>query len=623
MGVVTRAGVVLGGVVALLLPSSGALADARDAGSIAGLTERLATARRSGAPLTKRCHSDAFIEAYQVLPTLEPAQRKPIEELLELPPELTHFVESDGDFPVRVSFADASLQDKADQVLAAVALSYAKQVQEWGFWPPIVEAGMAPFRVYLMDAGGAAGYTAPYLDNDATPHNDAFTYIVIDPKLEGMHLDATVAHEFNHACQLAMDAGELRSFMENTASYIEVPVIPSSIPLAAAMFPYFQSQPFRPLEYRLSVSSDGYEYGGALWPMFLTHHYGGGDPAWLRRVWEGSVQEGLTNEPDYFDALDAVLVEDGFADTTGVQDAARAFARYRFFVGDYADGYHLPSAQHWGGAEVWVTAQWTSKQLPALDRGPFEASTKPQPNGCNYVTMTPDFDTGYPIKFSFNGMTGVPWDVSVLEIAAGKEPVDVEIDVDDQGDGSVTIDASELHLLVLVICQSTDAAYDPDLSHWAGADYRYSITYDVPPPTISSVTPHELPLGAQQVELTIDGGGFVDGEGLKVVLAGEYMVLERVKYVSRHQLIVEASVDPAADLGSYDLIVTNPAGLMATTSIDIVAPLAGVPAEDGPSGCACDMSAARPPRGWPLALLVGLVSLLRRRRDGTPNAAPR
>jgi hypothetical protein len=47
-----------------------------------------------------------------------------------------------------------------------------------------------------------------------------------------------------------MDAAELRSFFENTASYIEIPVFPASAPFAAMMFPYFQRHPYRALEFK-------------------------------------------------------------------------------------------------------------------------------------------------------------------------------------------------------------------------------------------------------------------------------------------------------------------------------------------------------------------------------------
>ena len=616
MGFVIRVRLMLFGLGVLLLPAV-ASADAAGDDEAERLVQRLAAARAPNLPLTKRCYTDAFTEAYQALPTLVTEQRKPIEDLLGPPSDLSHFVETAGAFPVRVSFADPSLQSKAEQILDTIAVSYAKQVGEWGFWPPIVEEGADPYRVYLMDAGGAAGYTSPYLDNPATPHNDAFSYIVIDPQLDGLQLDATVAHEFNHACQVAMDASELRSFMENTASYIEVAVLPSSIPLVAAMFPYFQSQPFRPLEYRLSIHSDGYEYGGALWPMFLTHYYGDGDPVWLRRVWEASVQEGFMNEPDYFDALDTVLIEDGGIDGGidggGVRDAARTFARYRFFVGNYADGYHLPNAEYWGGAEVWVSAEWTANDMPVLDREPFDASTRPQPNGCNYITMNPDGDNDYPIKFSFDGAMSVPWHVSVLEIAAGKESVDTPVELDDEGHGSVAIDASALQRLVLVVCQSTDGDYDPDYSNWGAANYRYSISYDAPAPTIVSVTPDELPLGAHDVELTVDGSGFAHAPGFSVDLGEKHTVLKLVKFVSSEQLIVKATIAPDAELGPHALTVTNPGGAHAVTMVDFVAPLADEPVDDVSSGCACDLASAPPSRGWLLFLLAGLLPLARRR----------
>ncbi|MBW2523767.1 MAG: hypothetical protein JRI23_06310, partial [Deltaproteobacteria bacterium] len=327
-------------------------------------------------PASVGSHTQVMVEAFQSLPTLSPAEELKLRNLLAPPPDLTYSVEATEPYPMRVSYGSPGLQAKAERVLQAAITSYELQVQDWGFWEPPIEDGLGSYRFYVMDAGGAAGYTAPYLEVDTTDHYDSYTYIVIDPSLGDVSLDATVAHEFNHACQTAMDVGELRSFMENTASYIEAKVFPSSAPLMAGMFPYFQNQPFRSIEYMRTYETDGYEYGGALWALFLTHHYGDDDPRWLREVWEGSVQSSWHNEPDYFDALDELLASDG-----GVREAMHTFAEHRFFVGADDDGHHLPHAGNWHGAEVWRTATVDQTRLPIQDAGPSGTDTQPEPGG--------------------------------------------------------------------------------------------------------------------------------------------------------------------------------------------------------------------------------------------------
>ncbi len=556
---------------------------------------------RSLARPQARCHAESLVEAYQRLPDLPADAREPIRALLDPPTDLQHHVESDAPFPVRVSFADPALQPKAERILAAVATSYQREVIDFGFWPPLMEPGTEPYRIYLMDAGGAAGYTSPYLENPATPHADAYSYIVIDPVLDDIQLDATVAHEFNHACQVAMDVAEVRSFMENTASYIEIPVFPAGLPYAAALFPYFQSQPYRPLEYRVTAQTDGYEYGGALWPLFLVHHYADGDPVWIRQVWEGAMQQGGLNEPDYFDAIDALLADGG-----GVPAAALAFARQRFFVGSRADGQHLPGAEQWGGAEVWLAAQWTHAQLPILDQA-SDPDTRPQPNGCNYVMLTTDASSELPVKFSFAGAPAVAWHVALSTLVDGAETAFETMELE-QAAGELSLPQQGVDEILMLICQATAASYDPDDKAWIGADYAYSIQLDIPPPQIDGVTPSQIAAGSVRVPVTIHGSGFVLGEGFEVALSGEQVAVEGAQLVSGDEVRAFVTVAPGAVLGPRDVTVINPGGAVATAAgaLDVAAPDSPAEAGAASEGCGCRTAPASPRAPWWLAGVLGL-----------------
>jgi MYXO-CTERM domain-containing protein len=558
-------------------------------------------------PLASRCHTQIAVEAFQDLPNLPDQQRSELQALLGPPVDLQFSVESTTPFPVRVSFADPTLQVKAERVLQAIATSYTKEVTEWGFWTPPVEPGTEPYRFYLMGADGAAGYTVPYLENPATPHADAFTYIVIESSLDDLQIDSTVAHELSHATQIAMDAREQPSFMENTSSYIEIPVFPESTLAAASMFPFFQGQPWRPIEYKVAGMTDGYEYGAGLWLLFLTHYYASEDPVLIREIWEGTVQNGVVNEPDYFDAIDG-LVEGGVA------DVAHRLSEYRFFVGDFDDGAHLPNAWQWSGAEVWTTASWFDAQLPVEDQKPVDPSTRPQPNGCNYIVFSPSKDALYPVRFSFDGDASFPWSVQLFQLARGASAtMDVPIDAD--AHGAVVVETNDLDRVVLAVCQAMSADYDPDDKAWLGGDYRYSIEYDTPPPQIVSVTPPAIAAGSHDVAVTVEGAGFVDHPSLEVALGGQLAV--DILAVSDDAIDLAVTVAPNAALGPRDVTVTNPGGASATATgaLSIVAADAasGVEPPSSDAGCACSSSADRQPR-WSAAWLLAALLFAARRR---------
>ncbi|MBW2459592.1 MAG: IPT/TIG domain-containing protein [Deltaproteobacteria bacterium] len=580
--------------------------------------ERLADAypqAASSSPSRARSQTPVLVDAFQRLPQLEPSTRAQVQELLDPPPPLSLSIERDDVFPFRVSYSSPALADKAERVLEAAETSYLKQVEQWGFWAPALEPGSDWYEIFLMDPGspGVAGYTSPYLENAATPRADTHSYIVIGDSYDGVLQDSVVTHEFNHACQLSMDASEQLAFLENTATYIETAVYPASWPYNSVMFPAFQSHPYRPLEYSQPGSSDGYEYGGALWVVFLEHLYGANDPSWIRQIWEGSVQDGWLNEPDYFDALDGQLAEDG-----GLAEAVRVFAEYRYFVGADDDGHHLPDAWQWGGAEVWRTASWTTSHLPLIDQGPTDVDTRPRPNGCNYVVLNVDGSTALPVRVSFGGSVGTPWHVAVLERGDDGATSSAPITIDDEGHGELSVPLDGLDELVLVVCQLGSDGYDPDDHQWTGGAYHYSMQWDIPAPTVTAVSPSTIEQGAHGVEVTITGEGFVDHDDLDVVISGEKVAVLMTELVSDTELRLRLTVAPQAALGPRDLTVENPGGAagigagLLTVVASAPAP-SGEPSAEPDGGCACSAPPAATSR-WPWLLGLGLPVMFWRRR---------
>jgi hypothetical protein len=577
------------------------LAAVRAPGRLPAELRGLAAPHRSG----RGCHTPLLQRAWRALPTMTEPWRSQLRDLLH-PDDLANFVEATAPFPVRVSYGRPDLAAKAQVVLEATLASYVTQVEGFGFWPPGIEAGTERYRIYLDDALGAAGYTAPYMDDERTPHADALSYIVVESSLTDNDLRTTVAHEFNHACQLAMDANEVTAFMENTATWIEDRTFPE-ISTMSYMFRYFQDQPYRPLEFMQSGDSDGYEYGGALFVLYLESQFGGLDPAFARGIWEGTVQAGTQNEPDYQDVIDHQLAQQG-----GLTEAVLGFAQARFFVGRDDDRQHLDGAASWAGAEVARTATFGIDDLPRRAERPADPATRPQPNGCNYVvldvTRTPEF----PLRFSFAGAPERRWNADLLQIAPPAPTTFVRLPLDATAAGSAVVDAAGLERLVLVICQLGDAGYDPDSRSWVAADYTFAIEYAVPPPVVTAVSPGQLARGSHDSLLTVIGTGFVAHQELKVSTAVAGVTLELAKVVSPSELQVTAFASPTAPLGPFDIVVTNPGGAEGVGA-GLLTIVAAVPPTDGEprsGGGGCSLSAA--PRGRLLFSLLALGLCLRR-----------
>lgn len=557
------------------------------------------------------CTAPVLHEGYKALKDLPQRQREQVQNLLLPPPDLTYVLDATQPYPFRVSYSDPGYVHKAQLILNAAITSYNKEVTEWGFWEPPIEPGAEFYRIFLQSTGSSAGgYCSPYTDVPNTPRSDSYSYIVIDTGNTNDLIPITVAHEFNHACQLGMDALEVTAFLENTATYIEGQVFPDDAYYTILTFSYFQAQPFRPLEYMNMGQSDLYEYGGSMWVWFLEYMYGNEDPAWIRQVWEGSVQADWMNEPDYFDVLDNMLQSHG-----GLTEAVKVFSRYRFFVGTDDDGQHFPDAHTWFGTEVEKTATWSISNLPFLNLEP-PSETRPQPNGCNYIVLEVNRAAEQPVRFSFSGDADLRWNVDLIKVAAEQDTTYEQLEVDAEGSGKLTIDVSELDQVVMVVCQLSGDGYDPDARQWTQGKYTYSIQYEVPPPEITSVTPDRFAPGAHNELMIIRGSGFMDLHSLEVALSGDKVRVELQEHVSSEELHVRVFVAPGAELGPRDVVVINPDGTrgVGEEMVSIVDPSelvdagpdGGTGGSGGSSGCGCRGGSSG---GSFPALLIALLAL--------------
>jgi len=95
------------------------------------------------------------------------------------------------------------------------------------------------------------------------------------------------------------------------------------------------------------------------------------------------------------------------------------------------------------------------------------------------------------------------------------------------------------------------------------------VTAPVAAPKITSLTPNPIPGSNAAQTLTINGSGFVNGNGLAVELtSGGVQIIasgSAVKFVSSSQLTVQVNVGAFAR--SYNVTVINPGGLVSNTAV--------------------------------------------------------
>jgi hypothetical protein len=609
------------------------------------LPERYAWVLREGRP-SFGCYTPIPLEAMRDLAVLDPRWRREVEALLAPPSDLAFATDTTSPWPIRVTYDDSGLSAAAQDVLDAAVTSYEMQVQQWGFWEPPIESGVTYFRYFLQATGmGGGGYTAPYAEVNATGHFDYYVYIVIDPQNPSSALEGVVAHEFNHACQAAMDGAEVIAFWENSATYIMSEVFASAWSYTPGYFPFYQEHPYRPLEYMNTTQSDLYEYGGAVWVHFLEHVYGNHDPVWLRQIWEGSVQNSSNNEPDYFDVIDDTLQSEG-----GFAEMVRLFGQYRFFTGSNDDGQHIDGAGGWPDSEVTRTATHGLADLPVTNGSPA-SSARPQPNGYNYVVLNVDAALNEAVQFSFAGQGSVDWTVDVLHVAPGQPTAAHAMSLDGQNSGTVSLPADQGDRLVMVVAHHGGVGYDPDTQNWSGADYTYGIERSVPDPIITAVDPGEVQRGTLGVLLTVQGSDFRDEPNMELTFSGDGITAGNPIFVSAEELQVQVNVAQTATLGVRDVTLTY--GLQDVVGHDVLTvvehavvdgavsdstvqqPDAGLPADGGggsgikdvSGGCDCRtagragsragaVSSRRSEIGWLGWVLFGLLGAAFLRRYG-------
>ena len=214
-------------------------------------------------------------------------------------PICVHWATSGVDAPPATDTDTDTVPDRVEQVLAAAGASWTRIVNQLGFKAPRSDAtsrnkgGSDDLDIYLADTGARdlSGYTSsddPRLSDASTyKYRDVSAFIVVDNDFTNEqfpqgtplgNLQATVAHEFFHAVQLAYDYREDPWLAEGSATWAEDTVF-DDVNLNRVYLQHSQlADPLTPLDFGRAR----HQYGAWLFLRYLAERFG---PQFIARVW--------------------------------------------------------------------------------------------------------------------------------------------------------------------------------------------------------------------------------------------------------------------------------------------------------------------------------------------------
>jgi hypothetical protein len=359
--------------------------------------------------------------------------------------------------PVRVHYRTQQEQTVAETLVTLLEETWVTQVDEMAFPPPYTdEFGNGEFACgtdEAIDVFVLEGIEEAYVDVVAevtdTPADDYAAYMVIDPTgdLGGEALRPTVAHEFHHVLQAALDWSEAPIAYESSATFIEARLADVDDDWEYTLFDVADHPDW-------SIDRDaGYDtffnYGQAAYFIFLQEAYFPADEqlSFFRDMWV-ALKANSRRNPTYQDALDDILAPAGltFLDTVAV------YARWWAFVGDEDDGEHFARGYYW----------------PAPPRELFDVdeertiTIRPMVLGSAYVQLTSDIDEEVTLDLA----ESLPDDVRLVvqEIPGAQSDADLKV---------LPARVSSQALLVVTVLPA--GAYDV----LERSDRRIAVTLDV------------------------------------------------------------------------------------------------------------------------------------------------
>jgi MYXO-CTERM domain-containing protein len=217
-----------------------------------------------------------------------------------------------------------------------------------------------------------------------------------------------------------------------------------------------------------------YQYGAAVFPFFLKDRFAGGDPAFLREVWESFKQDGTYsagfgncsegNNPDWMQGLDALLKTKG----SSLAEAFAEFAVWRAVVGRYNDGQHLKNAGYVPAPAVAVIFQGFPVRNYLLVRK----------WGTRYLEYVPASDSEGPLSITITGKLPASWIGSVVLWRQGQAVEVSPLTFDAKGVASLqTPFLAGIDRVLIAVSQVAGPEYrTDDMDYGSEQSFQYSVT---------------------------------------------------------------------------------------------------------------------------------------------------
>ncbi|MBN2724527.1 MAG: IPT/TIG domain-containing protein [Deltaproteobacteria bacterium] len=475
-------------------------------------------------------------------------QKSRIPKAYNMPDPMAYYLDS-VIYPIRVYYYQESQLELATSVLEAADESWMKEIDEFGFYAPPITTPEEKYRIFIMGASGASGYTSPIGSYDETPWDDCVTYIVIEENSYPQMAKSTVAHELSHATQGAMDCMEPVVFWENTAVFTEIAVYPSIIGWMRYYAQYFQESPW----WSISENETPYWYGGFLWPLFLADKFGSGphDGNFVQEIWERSMQEtgNSTNDPNYMETITEMIEEGG----STLDEAFTLFSVGRFFVGsDTSSGYEIiPFSDQ---LDLSVPIQ---KTIYVDEETTYEppSSERPKPYGINYFRLRSD-SLNRPTTIELKEESEVnSWQLTLAPINGSIEDI-ISSSSTEKGSVSIEFDPSETGDMLLLVINKGKDSFSFNSVPVYGTDYQLTVRPTVPLPEISTVLPQTVESGSK-VTVTVFGSDFIEGATVEFFPADD-IEITNINFIDSSKMEITLVTPEDTVPGVRQITVINP-----------------------------------------------------------------
>ncbi len=258
--------------------------------------------------------------------------------------------------------------DRVEQVAQYAETSWDEQIGDLGMPSPLddqdtVYVILDDRNMYLTP--GSLGVTSVFPNGDI--------YMAVDPTLSQDLMKVTVAHEFMHVIQFGYQGyfvgyDQDINFAESIAVWAEEYVYDEVNDYLGYLQYYFDDPDYSVFT---GIIPEGslFEYGLAIWPIFVTEYFG--DDGLIEDI----TDEYFSSEPDvwdFYDAYEAVIDDEG----EDLRDVYQEFALWNYVWSYYDEGEDYP----W----VAIHAQHAAYEYP-LSHESVDQADWPALFGTNYV----------------------------------------------------------------------------------------------------------------------------------------------------------------------------------------------------------------------------------------------